>query len=116
MFSRLFQVTARTSEEASFTISDIQIRQYQDLLIAETVIEASCTDSGSIGFNRLAGYILATKMSMTAPVLREQDSKNRYNDSDVAGINRQQMENVICYAFKLHPIDFAQTVRFLSQH
>lgn len=77
-------VGARTSEEAPFTLltesGDIQIRQYQDLLVAETVIEANYADSGSIGFNRLAGYIFGNnakqqKMAMTTPVLREQDSE-----------------------------------------
>jgi len=77
-------VGARTSEEAPFTLltesGDIQIRQYQDLLVAETVIEASYADSGSIGFNRLAGYIFGNntkqqKMAMTTPVLREQDNE-----------------------------------------
>jgi len=77
-------VGARTSEEAPFTLltesDDIQIRQYKDLLVAETIIEADYANSGSIGFNRLAGYIFGKnisqdKIAMTTPVFREQDSE-----------------------------------------
>ncbi|MDO9161266.1 MAG: heme-binding protein [Methylococcaceae bacterium] len=77
-------VGARTSEEAPFTVllenGDIQIRQYQELLVAETVIDADYANSGSIGFNRLAGYIFGKnisqdKIAMTSPVFREQDSE-----------------------------------------
>jgi len=74
----------RTSEEAPFTVllenGDIQIRQYKKLLVAETVIDADYANSGSIGFNRLAGYIFGNnisqdKIAMTTPVFREQDSE-----------------------------------------
>jgi effector-binding domain-containing protein len=77
-------VGARTSEEAPFTVllenGDIQIRQYQELLVAETVIDADYANSGSIGFNRLAGYIFGKnisqdKIAMTTSVFREQDSE-----------------------------------------
>jgi len=77
-------VGARTSEEAQFTLlsesGDIQIRQYNALLVAETLIEADYVSSGSIGFNRLAGYIFGknTKqdsLDMTTPVFREQVSE-----------------------------------------
>lgn len=77
-------VGARTSEEAPFTLltesDNIQIRQYKDLLVAQTIIEADYANSGSIGFNRLAGYIFGKnisqdKIAMTTPVFREQDSE-----------------------------------------
>jgi hypothetical protein len=75
----------RSSEEAPYQLvlesGDIQIRQYQPVLIAETVIEASYAESGNIGFKRLAGYIFGDnvqkqKMAMTTPVLREATSEN----------------------------------------
>ncbi len=75
----------RSSEEASYSLlsenGNIQIRQYPPVLVAETVIEASYADSGSIGFKRLAGYIFGGnvqkhKMAMSAPVLREAASEN----------------------------------------
>ncbi|WP_347989635.1 heme-binding protein [Methylomonas sp. AM2-LC] len=70
----------RTSEEAPFTLisqqGDIQIRQYPAIVVAETEVEANYASSGSIGFNRLAGYIFGNniqnqKMAMTTPVFRE---------------------------------------------
>jgi effector-binding domain-containing protein len=75
----------RNSEEAPYSLlseaGNIQIRLYPPVLVAETVIDASYEDSGSIGFNRLAGYIFGgnvqkEKMAMTAPVLRESASEN----------------------------------------
>lgn len=73
-------VGVRNSPEAAYTIlvkeEDIEIRQYEPMLIAETLIEADYANSGSIGFNRLAGYIFGNnrqqeKIAMTAPVYRE---------------------------------------------
>jgi hypothetical protein len=75
----------RSSEEAPYQLvlesGDIQIRQYQPVLVAETVIDASYAESGNIGFKRLAGYIFGDnvqkqKMAMTTPVLREATSGN----------------------------------------
>ncbi len=73
-------VGVRNSAEASYTVilqdEDFEIRLYQPMLIAETVIDANYANSGSIGFNRLAGYIFGNnrqqeKIAMTAPVYRE---------------------------------------------
>lgn len=70
----------RTSEEAPYTLiaefGDIQIRHYPAIVVAETEIAADYAASGSIGFNRLAGYIFGNnvqkeKMAMTTPVFRE---------------------------------------------
>ncbi|MCK9605132.1 MAG: heme-binding protein [Methylomonas sp.] len=77
-------VGIRNSAEAAYTVilqdGDIEIRAYQPLLIAETIIDADYADSGSIGFNRLAGYIFGNnrqqqKMAMTTPVYREQQGE-----------------------------------------
>lgn len=77
-------VGIRNSAEAAYTVmlqdNEIEIRTYQAQLIAETLIEADYADSGSIGFNRLAGYIFGNnrkqeKMAMTTPVYREQQSE-----------------------------------------
>ncbi len=73
-------VGVRNSAEAAFTVilqdGDFEIRLYQPMLIAETVINANYANSGSIGFNRLAGYIFGNnrqqeKIAMTTPVYRE---------------------------------------------
>ncbi|MBU2644388.1 heme-binding protein [bacterium] len=74
----------RTSEEPGFTLlreqDDIQIRQYQSLLVAETEVTADYQESSSIAFRRLAGYIFGKntrneKMAMTAPVVQQQESE-----------------------------------------
>ena len=73
-------VGIRMSEEAPYSIvsdhGDIQIRHYSPLLVAETLVDADYATSGSIGFNRLAGFIFGKniqneKMAMTTPVYRE---------------------------------------------
>jgi hypothetical protein len=73
-------VGVRNSAEAAYTVilqdGDFEIRLYQPMLVAETVINADYTNSGSIGFNRLAGYIFGNnrqreKIAMTTPVYRE---------------------------------------------
>jgi len=70
----------RGSEEPSYRVlsvdGNIQIRLYQPMLIAETVIEADYSQAGKIGFNRLARYIFGgnvqnKEMSMMTPVFRE---------------------------------------------
>jgi len=73
----------RTVEEAPYIVlvqdGNIQIRQYQDIVVAQTVVDASYEKSSSIAFNRLAGYIFGNnktkqKIAMTAPVLQETDN------------------------------------------
>lgn len=55
---------------------DIQIRTYDSLLVAETVVNADYAEAGQIGFKRLASYIFGAnvpnqRMAMTTPVFRE---------------------------------------------
>jgi len=73
----------RTVEQANYSVlledGDIQIRQYDNFIVAETTVEAQYEDASSTGFRRLADYIFGKnkqneKISMTAPVLQEQDS------------------------------------------
>ncbi|MCD2452560.1 heme-binding protein [Methylicorpusculum oleiharenae] len=57
----------------------IQVRQYQALVVAETEIGADYKTSSSEGFQRLAGYIFGKnktqeKLAMTAPVTQEKAS------------------------------------------
>ena len=74
----------RTSEEPTFNIlreqGNIQIRQYNDMLIAETEVVANYDESSSIGFRRLAGFIFGKnskkqEIKMTAPVVQEKNSE-----------------------------------------
>jgi hypothetical protein len=73
----------RTVEQANYTVlmdeGDIQIRQYDDFIVAETIVEAEYDEASSTGFRRIAGYIFGKnkrdeKISMTAPVLQEREA------------------------------------------
>jgi len=77
-------VGVRNSAEAAYTVilqeENIEIRAYQPVIVAETVVDADYADSGSIGFKRLAGFIFGNnrqrqKMAMTTPVYREQQGE-----------------------------------------
>lgn len=70
----------RSSKEPNYLVledfGNIQIRLYSPLIVAETVITAAYKEAGSIGFNRLAGYIFGgnrqkQELAMTTPVIRE---------------------------------------------
>lgn len=70
----------RTSEEASYKVlskqGQIELRQYDELVVVETDVNASFDEAGKIAFKRLFGYISGenvdkTKIAMTAPVLAE---------------------------------------------
>lgn len=52
---------------------ELEIRQYPDLIVARTRVEANFEQAGNVAFRRLAGYIFgknseSQKISMTAPV------------------------------------------------
>ena len=73
-------VGIRNTEQAGYEVifrqDDVEIRNYHQLIVAETEIDADYTQAGSIGFNRLAGYIFGKNiqkqsMAMTSPVYRE---------------------------------------------
>ena len=85
VFSSIFlagcaMVGIRHTEQPAFTLvlqqDNIEIRDYPPLLIAETEIAGNYADSGRIGFQRLANFIIGDNhqqqsMAMTAPVFRE---------------------------------------------
>ena len=79
-------VGIRTTEEPPYALIEeegaFEVRRYEDVLIAETVVEVTDYDeSGSVGFGRLGGFIFgdnvapdseeSRKVSMTAPVIQE---------------------------------------------
>ena len=87
-------VGIRTTAEPPYEVvtadGDIEVRQYEPLLIAETFVEdiaqSKLTEgkefrqSGNSGFRRLAGYIFGgntskEEIAMTAPVLQERRSE-----------------------------------------
>jgi effector-binding domain-containing protein len=72
-------------QEPKYTVAkkdgDIEIRLYDSLIVAETVVDTSDVDEASNeGFRRLAGYIFGgnrvrQKIAMTSPVTTEQSQK-----------------------------------------
>ena len=73
-------VGIRNTEQAAYEVifrqDDFEIRNYRQQIIAETEIDGDYSKAGSIGFNRLAGYIFGKNiqkqaMEMTSPVYRE---------------------------------------------
>ncbi len=70
----------RTADQPSYQllneISNIEIRHYPELLVAETEIAADYKNASNQGFQRLAGYIFGNNqkqqtLAMTAPVIQE---------------------------------------------
>jgi hypothetical protein len=77
-------VGIRNSEEAAHTVlfeqDNIQIRLYEESLIAQTITKGSYKESGNEGFKRLAGYIFGDnqsnqKIEMTTPVIEKETSE-----------------------------------------
>jgi hypothetical protein len=81
----LIPCVAMAIEEPKYTVvkkdGDIEIRLYDSLIVAETVVDTSDFDEASNeGFRRLAGYIFGgnkvrQKIAMTSPVTTEQSLK-----------------------------------------
>lgn len=74
----------RTAEEAPYKVleayGEFEIREYNELVIAETQVNASFGEAGRTAFNRLFGYISGenvpqTKIAMTAPVMADERAK-----------------------------------------
>ena len=71
-------VGIRTAEEASYHLlakdDRIEIREYGELVVVETDVDASYEEAGRIAFKKLFGYISGengsqSKIAMTAPVM-----------------------------------------------
>jgi len=74
----------RTADEPHYKVlsqeGEIEIRQYGEMIVAETVVEGSYGQTSGAAFSRLAGYIFGKnrakqKIAMTAPVLQESVSE-----------------------------------------
>ena len=68
----------RSTEEPNYSVLQqedrFEVRDYETLVLAETLVDASFDDAGSIAFKRLFTYIsgdneAASSISMTAPVM-----------------------------------------------
>jgi len=76
--------SAMAIEKAKYTVlkkeDGFEIRQYDPQIVAETYVEGDLKGVGNEGFRRLYGYITGDNqkkksISMTAPVVQEQDSE-----------------------------------------
>jgi hypothetical protein len=74
-------VGIRTIEEAPYTLvredASITLRDYDQLVLVETHVDADYAEAGNIAFKRLFAYILGenrsrTKIAMTAPVFADE--------------------------------------------
>ena len=68
----------RSAEEASYTVvvdqDRFEVREYESLVVAETVVDTNFDEAGNIAFKRLFGYISGAnraraEIAMTAPVM-----------------------------------------------
>jgi len=71
----------RNTEEAGYAVIDernqIEIREYDELVVVETFVNADYEEAGTIAFRKLFAYISGeniskTKISMTAPVMSKE--------------------------------------------
>jgi len=110
-------VGIRTSEEASYKVlvqeDDIQIREYEPYVIAETLVKNKDYDeAGNIGFRRLFAYITGKnqgdrKISMTAPVIAQRQNAPAGIEIEMtAPVVAERTDSGWMYAFVL-PAEFS---------
>ena len=93
----------RTSEEARYYVlakyDQIEIREYEELVVVETDVIASYNEAGNIAFKKLFGYISGenasqSKIAMTAPVMSREgnatDGEKIAMTSPVIGVKQGQ--------------------------
>ena len=78
-------VGIRSTEEPGYSVLQnedrFEVREYEALLIAETLVDAGFDDAGNIAFKRLFGYIsgdneAASEIAMTAPVMALDENRS----------------------------------------
>ena len=76
-------VGIRSTAEPAYSVLKqdelFEVREYDQLIVVETVVDASFDDAGGIAFRRLFGYISgdnesAAEIAMTAPVMAADES------------------------------------------
>jgi hypothetical protein len=77
-------VGIRTTEEPNYAVlqqqDQFEVREYEALVIAETLVDEGFDDAGNIAFRRLFGYISgdnakASEIAMTAPVMARDENR-----------------------------------------
>lgn len=101
----------RSAEEASYAVlvdqDRFQVREYETLVVAETVVEKNFDEAGNIAFKRLFGYISGanraqTEIAMTAPVMAlDEDSSSGAQISMTAPVTGEKSAGGWRFAFVL---------------
>ena len=101
----------RSAEEASYTTlvdqDRFQVRQYEALVVAETVVGTNFDEAGNIAFKRLFGYISGAnrkqaEIAMTAPVMAlDEDSTGGEKISMTAPVTGEESTRGWRFAFVL---------------
>ena len=104
-------VGIRSTGEPDYSVlqSDelFEVREYETLVVAETLVDASFDDAGGIAFRRLFGYIsgdneAATEIAMTAPVMaRDENNSDGEKISMTAPVTGQETALGWRFAFVL---------------
>ena len=78
-------VGIRSAEEPNYLLLQnedrFEVREYEQLLLAETLVDSNFDDAGNIAFKRLFGYITgdneaASEIAMTAPVMALDENRS----------------------------------------
>lgn len=108
-------VGIRSTEEPNYAVLQgedrFEVRQYDSIVIAETLVDAEFDKAGDIAFRRLFAYIsgdnqTAAKISMTAPVMALDEKRSSGEKiSMTAPVTGQKIAQGWRYAFVL-PSDY----------
>lgn len=108
-------VGIRSAEEPNYSVLQnedrFEVREYEALIIAETLVDASFDEAGNIAFKRLFGYIsgdnaAAAEIEMTAPVMALDEYRSSSEEiSMTAPVTGQQTALGWRFAFVL-PSDY----------
>ena len=101
----------RSTEEPEYSLLQqedrFEVRDYETLVVAETLVDASFDDAGGIAFKRLFGYIsgdneVVSSISMTAPVMALDENRSSGEKiSMTAPVTGQQTDLGWRFAFVL---------------
>jgi len=104
-------VGIRSTAEPNYSVLQtedrFEVREYETMLVAETLVDASFDDAGNIAFKRLFGYISGdnaanSEIAMTAPVMALDENRSSGEKiSMTAPVTGQETPRGWRYAFVL---------------